>query len=105
MSEKQRERKASVKRTTGETDIALTFAIDGSGETTLETDVPFLNHMLDLFARHGQFDLDVQANGDIHIDDHHTVEDIGICLGRTVKEALGDKAGIKRYASVFVPMD
>src|SRR5690606_35034757 len=59
----------------------------------------------DLFARHGQFDLDVQANGDIHIDDHHTVEDIGICLGRTVKEALGDKAGIKRYASVFVPMD
>lgn len=98
-------REASIARTTNETDIKLTFAVDGSGETKLETDVPFLNHMLDLFAKHGQFNLDVDANGDIEIDDHHTVEDIGICLGQTLREALGDKKGIKRYASVFVPMD
>ncbi|MCU6712373.1 imidazoleglycerol-phosphate dehydratase HisB [Paenibacillus sp. J5C_2022] len=98
-------REASITRTTNETDIKLTFAVDGSGETKLETDVPFLNHMLDLFAKHGQFNLDVNAKGDIEIDDHHTVEDIGICLGQTLREALGDKKGIKRYASVFVPMD
>ncbi|MNY33346.1 Imidazoleglycerol-phosphate dehydratase [compost metagenome] len=67
--------------------------------------MPFLNHMLDLFAKHGQFDLSVQARGDIDIDDHHTVEDIGICLGQALREALGDKKGIKRYASVFIPMD
>src|SRR5690606_23383334 len=71
----------------------------------LETDVPFLNHMLDLFTKHGLFDLQVDAKGDIEIDDHHTVEDIGIVLGAALKEALGDKKGIKRYASVFVPMD
>lgn len=98
-------RKASVARKTNETDITLTFGVDGTGETKLETDVPFLNHMLDLFAKHGQFDLHVDAKGDIEIDDHHTVEDIGICLGQTLREALGDKKGIKRYASVFVPMD
>lgn len=98
-------RKASVARKTNETDITLTFGVDGTGETKLETDVPFLNHMLDLFANHGQFDLHVDAKGDIEIDDHHTVEDIGICLGQTLREALGDKKGIKRYASVFVPMD
>lgn len=98
-------RSSKVKRTTNETDIQLSFNIDGSGNTKLETEVPFLNHMLDLFTRHGQFDLDVIARGDIEIDDHHTVEDIGICLGRCLKEALGDKKGIRRYASVFVPMD
>lgn len=98
-------RKAGLSRTTNETDIKLTFAVDGSGESELETDVPFLNHMLDLFTKHGQFDLAVQARGDIDIDDHHTVEDIGICLGQALREALGDKKGIKRYASVFVPMD
>jgi imidazoleglycerol-phosphate dehydratase len=98
-------RKAGLSRTTNETDIALTFAVDGSGVSELETDVPFLNHMLDLFTKHGQFDLSVQARGDIDIDDHHTVEDIGICLGQSLREALGDKKGIKRYASVFVPMD
>lgn len=98
-------RKAGLSRTTNETDIALTFAVDGSGVSELETDVPFLNHMLDLFTKHGQFDLNVQARGDIDIDDHHTVEDIGICLGQALREALGDKKGIKRYASVFVPMD
>ncbi|WP_405106011.1 imidazoleglycerol-phosphate dehydratase HisB [Paenibacillus sp. FSL K6-1217] len=98
-------RKAGLSRTTNETDIKLTFAVDGSGVSELETDVPFLNHMLDLFTKHGQFDLAVQARGDIDIDDHHTVEDIGICLGQALREALGDKKGIKRYASVFVPMD
>ncbi|GMK48808.1 imidazoleglycerol-phosphate dehydratase [Paenibacillus glycanilyticus] len=98
-------RKAEVARKTNETDIKLSFAVDGSGEVKLETDVPFLNHMLDLFTKHGQFDLTVEARGDIEIDDHHTVEDIGICLGQALREALGDKRGIKRYASVFVPMD
>lgn len=101
----QEVREASVARKTNETDIKLTFAVDGTGQAQLETDVPFLNHMLDLFAKHGQFDLQVNARGDIEIDDHHTVEDIGICLGQTLREALGDKRGIKRYASVFVPMD
>ncbi|AIQ44607.1 imidazoleglycerol-phosphate dehydratase [Paenibacillus sp. FSL R7-0273] len=99
------ERKAGLSRTTNETDITLSLGVDGSGVAELETDVPFLNHMLDLFAKHGQFDLSVQARGDIDIDDHHTVEDIGICLGQALREALGDKKGIKRYASVFVPMD
>ncbi|MEF2248137.1 imidazoleglycerol-phosphate dehydratase HisB [Paenibacillus sp. IITD108] len=98
-------RQASVSRTTSETDIKLSFNLDGTGDTKLETDVPFMNHMLDLFAKHGQFDLHVDANGDVDVDDHHTVEDIGICLGQTVRESLGDKRGIKRYASVFVPMD
>ncbi len=98
-------RSASITRKTNETDIQLTFSVDGTGVSELETDVPFLNHMLDLFTKHGQFDLKVQARGDIEIDDHHTVEDIGICLGQTLREALGDKKGIKRYASVFVPMD
>lgn len=96
---------ASLARKTNETDISLEFAVDGSGVSQIETDVPFLNHMLDLFAKHGQFDLKVQATGDIDIDDHHTVEDIGICLGSALRQALGDKKGIKRYASVFVPMD
>ncbi|MBU9708886.1 imidazoleglycerol-phosphate dehydratase HisB [Paenibacillus sp. AK121] len=99
------ERTGSVSRKTNETDIQLSFAVDGTGQAEIETDVPFLNHMLDLFTKHGQFDLNVQARGDVDIDDHHTVEDIGICLGQTFLEALGDKKGIKRYASVFVPMD
>ncbi|AJE54052.1 imidazoleglycerol-phosphate dehydratase [Paenibacillus jamilae] len=99
------ERTGSVSRKTNETDIQLSFAVDGTGQAEIETDVPFLNHMLDLFTKHGQFDLNVQARGDVDIDDHHTVEDIGICLGQTLLEALGDKKGIKRYASVFVPMD
>ncbi|BBI31102.1 imidazoleglycerol-phosphate dehydratase HisB [Cohnella abietis] len=98
-------RSAEVSRKTNETDIQLSLGVDGSGEVSLETDVPFLNHMLDLFAKHGQFDLKVEARGDVDIDDHHTVEDIGICLGQVLREAIGDKKGIKRYASVFVPMD
>lgn len=99
------QRIASINRKTNETDIKLNFAVDGTGISQLETDVPFLNHMLDLFTKHGHFDLSVKAIGDIEIDDHHTVEDIGICLGHSLREALGDKRGIKRYASVFVPMD
>jgi imidazoleglycerol-phosphate dehydratase len=98
-------RSSAVSRQTNETNIQLALGVDGTGEVAIETDVPFLNHMLDLFAKHGQFDLKVEARGDVDIDDHHTVEDIGICLGQVFREALGDKAGIKRYASVFVPMD
>lgn len=100
-----RARSASVARKTNETDISLKFEVDGTGISEIQTDVPFLNHMLDLFTKHGHFNLKVDAKGDIEIDDHHTVEDIGICLGQTLREALGDKRGIKRYASVFVPMD
>ncbi|MFC4775690.1 imidazoleglycerol-phosphate dehydratase HisB [Paenibacillus sp. GCM10023252] len=105
MVDNQPSRTAEVARKTNETDIKLKFSVDGTGTTKIDTDVPFLNHMLDLFTKHGQFDLEVEARGDIDIDDHHTVEDIGICLGQTLREALGDKRGIKRYASVFVPMD
>jgi len=98
-------REASVERKTKETDIKLSFTVDGTGEATIDTDVPFLNHMLDAFTKNGLFNLQVEARGDIDIDDHHTVEDIGICLGQAMRAALGDKRGIKRYASVFVPMD
>lgn len=98
-------RHGEVARKTNETDIQLAFDVDGQAEVALDTDIPFLNHMLDLFARHGQFNLNLQARGDIDIDDHHTVEDIGICLGQALTQALGDKQGVKRYASVFVPMD
>lgn len=105
MSEWAGGRTASIERKTGETDIRLAFGVDGAGAVSIDSDVPFLNHMLDLFAKHGQFDLKVEARGDVDVDDHHTVEDIGICLGQALREALGDKKGIKRYASVFVPMD
>ncbi|MCM3442982.1 imidazoleglycerol-phosphate dehydratase HisB [Metabacillus halosaccharovorans] len=98
-------RTASIKRDTKETQISLSFSIDGTGQSSLKTDVPFMDHMLDLFTKHGQFDLTVDANGDVEIDDHHTTEDIGICLGQALREALGDKRGIKRYGSAFVPMD
>lgn len=99
------ERTSTVKRYTNETKIDLTFGVDGEGKTSLETGVPFLSHMLDLFAKHGQFDLSVDAKGDIEVDGHHTTEDIGICIGQALREALGDKKGIKRYGNAFVPMD
>ena len=99
------ERKATVNRYTNETKIDLDFSIDGEGKTELETGVPFLSHMLDLFAKHGQFDLKVDAKGDVEVDGHHTTEDIGICIGQALREALGDKKGIKRYGNAFVPMD
>lgn len=98
-------RSAKVVRTTTETDINVSLNLDGKGSYILDTGVPFLDHMLALWARHGLFDLDIDAEGDTGIDDHHTVEDIGICLGEAVKEALGDKACIKRYGTAFAPMD
>ncbi|AIU83385.1 imidazoleglycerol-phosphate dehydratase HisB [Bacillus sp. B38] len=98
-------RKAERARTTNETDIKLAFEIDGEGKADISTDVPFMTHMLDLFTKHGQFDLTVDAKGDTEIDDHHTTEDIGICLGQAFLEALGDKKRIKRYGSALVPMD
>ncbi|MBL4954994.1 imidazoleglycerol-phosphate dehydratase HisB [Neobacillus sp. OS1-32] len=99
------ERMASIERKTNETNIQLTLAIDGEGRANLETGVPFLTHMLDLFTKHGQFNLTVDAKGDTEVDDHHTTEDIGICLGQALREALGNKRGIKRYGNAFVPMD
>lgn len=98
-------RTATVRRDTNETSIELALNIDGEGIADLETGVPFLTHMLDLFTKHGQFDLAINAKGDIEVDDHHTTEDIGICLGQVLREALGDKKGIKRYGNAFVPMD
>ncbi|MCT2344898.1 imidazoleglycerol-phosphate dehydratase HisB [Niallia taxi] len=98
-------RTAAISRKTGETNIQLSYNIDGEGISEIDSGVPFMNHMLDLFTKHGQFNLTVQANGDIEVDDHHTTEDIGICLGLALKEALGDKKGIKRYGNSFVPMD
>jgi imidazoleglycerol-phosphate dehydratase len=98
-------RTASVERVTKETSIRLSIDLDGSGAGKICTSVPFLDHMLDLFARHGLFDLEIEARGDIDIDFHHTVEDIGIVLGQAIREALGDKKGIRRYGQATVPMD
>jgi len=98
-------RTAVVERVTKETRIRLSLGLDGSGESKVCTSVPFLDHMLDLFARHGLFDLQVEAQGDIDIDFHHTVEDIGIVLGEALKRALGGKEGIRRYGQATVPMD
>jgi imidazoleglycerol-phosphate dehydratase len=98
-------RKATIERVTKETQIKLSLAIDGNGAANICTSVPFLDHMLDLFARHGLFNLEVEARGDIDIDFHHTVEDIGIVLGSAFNKALGDKQGIRRYGAATVPMD
>ena len=98
-------RQASVSRETLETQIAVTVSLDGTGKCSLDTGLPFLEHMLDQIARHGQVDLDIQAKGDLHIDAHHTVEDIGITLGQAFLEAIGDKKGIVRYGHAYVPLD
>jgi imidazoleglycerol-phosphate dehydratase len=98
-------RRASIERVTQETMIRLELCVDGTGKAKICTSVPFLDHMLNLFARHGVFDLEVEASGDIDIDFHHTVEDIGIVLGEAFKQALGDKKGIRRYGQATVPMD
>ncbi|MGF6148941.1 Imidazoleglycerol-phosphate dehydratase [Kingella potus] len=95
----------TVTRNTSETQITLTLNLDGTGQGRFDTGVPFLEHMLDQIARHGMIDLDITCKGDIHIDDHHTVEDIGITLGQALKQALGDKAGIRRYGHAYVPLD
>lgn len=98
-------RSASLERVTRETKIKLAIDLDGTGKGAICTSIPFLDHMLDLFARHGLFDLTIEASGDIDIDFHHTVEDIGIVLGQAIREALGDKKGIRRYGQATVPMD
>lgn len=98
-------RMARIERKTRETDIALQLNLDGSGNYQVETTIPFLNHMLELCSKHGLIDLAVHAKGDIEVDLHHTVEDVAICLGKAFKEALGDKGGIVRYGTAYVPMD
>ena len=99
------QRVATLSRKTAETDIALTLAIDGRGEARVDTGVPFFDHMLTLFAKHGLFDLTVKARGDVAVDYHHTVEDVGLVLGGAFKAALGDKVGIRRYGFFILPMD
>jgi len=98
-------RAAEVERKTKETEVRVTLNLDGSGQAQINTGVAFLDHMLELFTRHGLFDLEISCRGDLHIDDHHSVEDVGITLGQAFAEALGDKAGIARYGAAYVPMD
>ncbi len=98
-------RAAQLARTTAETDITLSLSLDGSGRAGVSTGIGFFDHMLTAFARHSGFDLDVQARGDLHIDSHHTVEDVGIVLGQALRQALGDKRGITRFGQALVPMD
>jgi imidazoleglycerol-phosphate dehydratase len=99
------ERRARVVRTTKETDITVELNIDGRGDSQIHTGVPFLDHMLEIFARHGFFDLTVQARGDLEVDQHHTVEDIGLALGQTIREALAEKVGIRRFGAAACPLD
>ena len=98
-------RTSELTRETAETHIRLSLNLDGTGKSEIDTGVGFLDHMLTLFARHGRFDLTVLCRGDTQVDDHHSVEDVGICLGKAFREALGDKAGIRRYADTTLPMD
>ena len=98
-------RQATITRKTAETDICLSLTVDGSGKSQIDSGCGFLDHMLTLFAKHGRFDLTLTCKGDTQVDDHHTVEDIGICLGMAFSEALGDKRGIERYGSFALPMD
>ncbi len=95
----------TINRKTTETDVTLTLALNGSGQADIDTGIGFFDHMLTLFAHHGLFDLSVQARGDLHVDEHHTVEDVGICLGKAIAQELGERSGIVRTAHSFVPMD
>ncbi len=99
------ERSARIERKTEETNVSVSFRIDGSGKCEADTGIGFFDHMLSLFARHGLFDVSIKATGDLYVDAHHTVEDVGIVLGQAIKEALGDKTAVKRYGTSFVPMD
>ena len=99
------ERKATVKRDTLETQIEMSLNLDGKGKANMDTGVPFLEHMLDQVARHGMFDIDIKAKGDLHIDAHHTVEDVGITLGQAFAKTVGDKKGLRRYGHAYVPLD
>lgn len=101
----KRARRATIERNTTESRITIGLGLDGTGKRRISTSIPFLDHMLDLLARHGFFDLTIKATGDTHIDDHHTVEDIGIVLGEALKKALGKKEGIRRYGNAWVPLD
>jgi len=105
MAEPKADRSAQVKRDTLETQIEISINLDGQGTCKVDTGVPFLDHMLDQVARHGMIDLAIQAKGDLHIDDHHTVEDVGITLGQAFARAVGDKKGIRRYGHAYVPLD
>jgi len=96
---------AEIKRNTSETKITLKINLDGSGETKSDSGLPFLDHMIDQIGKHGLVDIDLKANGDLHIDDHHTIEDIGICFGEALKEAIGEKRGIRRYGFSYIPLD
>ena len=98
-------RTSQINRKTSETEIELSLNLDGSGTSNIDTGIGFLDHMFTLFARHGRFDLDIKCKGDIQVDDHHSTEDIGICLGLAFEEALGDMGGINRYANIILPMD
>jgi imidazoleglycerol-phosphate dehydratase len=98
-------RSSEITRKTAETDISLSIELDGAGESSIDTGVGFLDHMLTLFARHGRFDISLVCHGDVYVDDHHSVEDIGICLGTAFAEALGEKRGIRRYGDITLPMD
>ena len=104
-STKRTARLSEVRRQTKETDVRVKLNLDGSGKSTISSGLPFLDHMLELFAKHGLFDLSVNCSGDLEVDDHHSVEDIAICLGRAVSEAIGDKKGITRFGDAIVPMD
>ena len=105
MRESMEHRTAAVTRVTNETNIALVLGLDGSGKTDIQTGIGFLDHMLNSFARHGFFDLDCKGKGDLYVDSHHLIEDTGIVLGETIKKALGDKKGIRRYGNFLLPMD
>src|SRR5690625_3601537 len=99
------QRIGTIQRRTKETDISLRLVLDGSGEASISTGIGFFDHILEAFARHGLFDLQVEVDGDLHVDGHHTVEDVGICLGQAIQEAVGTKKGIRRFGTAYVPMD